>query len=71
MYNVHTMHSNNALMSKSCKDFKHSDTDLLANGSVSILVHVLKDLLERSLLAHKLSKGKTTIKVTIHSVKKF
>ena len=45
-------------------------TDLLADRAVSVLVHVLEDLLQRSLLAHKLSEGKTTIKVTIHSVEK-
>ena len=41
---------------------------LLAHGSVPILVHVLEDLLQRSLLAHELAEGKTTIKVPVHSV---
>ena len=46
---------------------------LLANifryCSVSILVHILEDLLQRSLLSHKFSERKTTIKVTVHLIK--
>ena len=45
------------------------NTDLFADGAVSILVHVLEDLLQRSLLAHELSEGQTTIKVPVHPLK--
>ena len=43
--------------------------NLLAHTPVPILVHVLEDLLQRSLLAHELAEGKTTIKISIHPIK--
>ena len=43
-----------------------ADTDRLGDGAVSVLVHVLEDLLERSLLPHELPEGQAAVKVTIH-----
>ena len=43
--------------------------NLLAHTPVPVLVHVLEDLLQRSLLAHELAEGKTTIKISIHPIK--
>lgn len=34
------------------------------------LVHVFEDLLQRSFFTHEFSKGQTTIKVTVHPLKK-
>ena len=43
---------------------------LFGDAAVPILVHVLKDLFQRSLLSHELSKGQTSVIVSILLIKK-
>ena len=43
---------------------------LFGDGAVPILVHVLEDLLQRGFLAHELSKGQTSVIVSILLIKK-
>ena len=42
---------------------------LLGDGPISILIHVLENFLQWSLLPHELPERKTTIVVTIHAIK--
>ena len=41
-------------------------THRLGDCSVSVLVHVLEDLLQGSLLPHELPEGQAAVEVTIH-----
>ena len=41
--------------------------DLFGDDPIIVLVHVLEELLQRGLLAHKLLEAQPPVKVTIHA----